>query len=148
MKNANLKKAKELNCAKGIKYANFEGANLNEVDFHLIKSKGKYPSQVVGEETCTRDLRGINLSSTSLEGAIFKKMNLSGAKFRNADLNDADFREANLSGADFRGSTMRGVLLDNAKVEGANFRDVDGLSSSQILYLMLHGAILNDSSDN
>ena len=40
------------------------------------------------------------------------------------------------------------IDLDNAKVEGANFRDVDGLSSSQILYLMLHGAILNDSSDN
>ena len=78
------------------------------------------------------DLRGANLKSARLDGAILRKANFAGSNLRHAVLDGADLCRANLSGADLRDASMVGAFLKRANLRGADLSTARGLTAAQI----------------
>ena len=88
-------------------------------DFDEVKSLSR--KQVTdmlrrGESLVEADLRALDLSGVSFDGA-----NLTNAKFGEANLQKATFRGANLTGASFWNANLREATLDSANLEEADF---------------------------
>lgn len=62
------------------------------------------------------DLRGLDLSGVSFDGA-----RLVYAKFAEANLSKCSFRGANLTGASFFGASLKDAVLDESNLEEADF---------------------------
>ncbi|MEM7065225.1 MAG: pentapeptide repeat-containing protein [Cyanobacteria bacterium P01_B01_bin.77] len=81
------------------------------------------------------DMRGFNLTSSSLIDADLQNADLREARLvrtelleatlQNADLRRVDLTDANLTGADFTGADLRGSQLIRAQVARSNFTDAD-----------------------
>ena len=81
------------------------------------------------------DLSEIDLSNTSIEGAIFNNVdltstsfadsNLTDVKFINCDLTSVDFNRANLIECSFNESILNGTDFSYSKVDYCNFADAD-----------------------
>lgn len=73
------------------------------------------------------DLRSADLRGADMRGTIATFADLSGAWLSGADLRRASFSRAIFSGADFRGTLLLRTMLD-----GADLREVEGLTPEQL----------------
>lgn len=83
------------------------------------------------------DLRDSNLNSVNLIDANLRGVDLRNANLATANLEGAKLREANLRGADlsearFNGAVLDHVVLDQANLEGAQFKGAMGLTPAQL----------------
>ena len=134
--------------------ADLRGANLSYcllanaflLDAHLEKAV-LYQAQL-SSATLARanlenaDLRGARLEGANLDYADLQQSylwsaKLAGAHLDNANLDSAIFIDSDLAGADLRGAKFRGTVLNGANLtgtdlDGADLRNVSGLSADQI----------------
>ena len=78
----------------------------------------------------------VNLTETDLSDLDMRIVFL-----LDANLTRANLSRTNLSGVDLRRSNLKGVILNETIVDGANFENVKGLSNEQKQYLREHGAL-------
>ncbi len=81
---------------------------------------------------------GFTLDFTNLRGANFFRGDFRRFGFKSSDMRNADLRQANCSEADFTeaklsGSDLHGANFTKAIVKNADFRDVKGLTRTQIM---------------
>ena len=76
------------------------------------------------------DLRGVDLSSTSLNDMDLRGADLSGANLRDANLSGVDLRGADLSDVDLRGANLRVADLRESNLSGTNLSGADLRRSS------------------
>ena len=95
------------NCSgQNLKGANLAGMNLSGVDF----------SQA--------NLTGANLTKATLDNAVFIRAALPGANLTNATGQNVNFADALLAGS-YRGSPAQAAIFTNAKLQSADFYDVN-----------------------
>jgi hypothetical protein len=82
-----------------------------------------------------------NLREADLSGASLTEADLEGASLSRANLEGARLNGANLKGADLSGANLRGVDLWEANLSGCNLKDVD-LRGADLSQCRLEGAIL------
>jgi hypothetical protein len=90
------------------------------------------------------DLRGAELSGTSLAGAKLTVADLGGADLRAADLAYANLSEANLRGADLSQADLTGADLSDCFLTDANLTGAQ-LSDANLLLADLSGANLSEA---
>lgn len=108
--------------------ANFEGADLNGVDFRALFTAVNPGINLYLAFANFRNakLRGANLSNCALPSADFTGADLSGANLSGAFLNDATLNDANLTDADLSRVTAVGTRVERAILTGANLKGIRG----------------------
>jgi uncharacterized protein YjbI with pentapeptide repeats len=94
-----------------------------------------------GESLERADLRGIDLSHASLEGADFHRADLEGSNLEGAKLKKARLRNANLRESFLAGADLVDANLDRADLEGAKLAGAD-LTGANLNRATLEGADL------
>ncbi len=117
----------------------FSSCSLPEAEWVGVSFREAAFEQVVlsGARVQLCDGFAVRMDTVDATGAVFRSTDLS-----YADLHDVDFSDADLRGARFAHSTWRGVTLDGARVEDADFRGVRGLSREVRVDLARRGAVV------
>jgi uncharacterized protein YjbI with pentapeptide repeats len=68
---------------------------------------------------------GMDASGRCLNDCAFIGQDLRGANFSNCDFQGAILEDCNLSGTVFRGSSLKGLRVDQCRIEGADFTDAE-----------------------
>ena len=128
--------------------ANFERANLAEVDFFKTNLEGANleranleGANLEGANLEQASLREANLREANLERANLEGANLERASLREANLERASLREANLKWAYLEQVNLEGADLEGASLEGANLRGAN-LEGANLERANLEGANL------
>jgi|GEM_PF-348829 len=79
-----------------------------------------------------RDLTGQDFFFASLSNSSWIKSTLADVRLSNATLINANFTGANLTNANLRYATLTGSIFDNAIINGADFGDVKGFTTTQL----------------
>ena len=87
---------------------------------NLKLSKGDWIPYAYGA-----NLRGINVSGSSLQYAVFSYANLNNANFHKTEISQSRFISAKLSGANFSEVTALGVLFVSAEMSAIDFSESD-----------------------
>jgi beta-lactamase regulating signal transducer with metallopeptidase domain len=96
----------------------------------------------IGCDFSGHDLRGIDLSGTSLVGDDFDRANLSGVNLSHASLEGLSFVRADLRRANLHGAKLTGVDLTRANLDGADFSQstLTGVDLSHASLVQAHTA--------
>jgi hypothetical protein len=120
-------------CAN-IRYANLEGADLEEANLWYANLEGVY---LCGANLEDVNLKGVNLWRANLKGAILNDANLKGANLAYANLKGANLACSNLIGANLIGANLEGANLDFSCLPlwcGSFNMKIDRNIYTQILY--------------
>jgi hypothetical protein len=116
-------------CGAQLSHYNFQGTTLDSAIFQMaMLTDAKFigitlnKAQLQGANLSAADFNGAHLIGAELDHAMLHR-----AKFQNADLREASLRHAMLYQAEFHQAK-----LHIAQLQGANLRDVKGLTQSQI----------------
>ncbi len=100
-----------------VNQADFSGADLSETKLQRMTGEGV---GLAGANLEGTDLRRSILTDASFEDASFTK-----ASADKADLSRSRLTRADLRGSSLRGTTLKGVILVQAKLDGTDLRDAD-----------------------
>jgi hypothetical protein len=95
-------------CAN-IRYANLEGADLEEANLWYANLEGVY---LCGANLEDVNLKGVNLWRANLKGAILNDANLKGANLAYANLKGANLEDVNLEDVNLEDVNLKGANLD------------------------------------
>ena len=96
------------------------------IDKHTmwVSSAGKNGERMDISKYDMRKLKTLSerkLTAIVAKGTVFADMNLQGVEFQSAKLEDANFREVDMCHADMRGSTLKHAVFIRANLSSANF---------------------------
>lgn len=95
-----------------VTHAKFQGANLEQ-------------AQLASALAMFAEFQGANLRFADLEGAYLSFAKFEGSYLRYANLQGARLDHVRFQGTDLRGAKLQGATLRNAHLQGANLQDVD-----------------------
>ncbi|MCA9212054.1 MAG: pentapeptide repeat-containing protein [Planctomycetales bacterium] len=132
------------------------GAAFNEpaLTSEQFYSTASYQTANLNGIAYSANVAGWDLSSQSLQDAVFTTANASGATFAGSDLSRAVILSANLNGTDFSDAMLSGAMLSRSDLAGANFANanlstavLDGVSfsSTSLRSANLTGAVLDNA---
>ncbi len=110
-----------------LRWVNFAGANLDDVDFTESTLTGSYfgpatfstEQPFVSKDHIPASLRGTMFLGASLLAATFNYVELDGASFDGAYLGLVNFRGVEFNGISFSGARMLNTGFDNCRLAGA-----------------------------
>jgi len=109
-----------------LNYANFEKANLEDVEIGLS------------------DLYKTNFNNANLKSALIPMVEAKKATFVDANLEDVDFRYSNLKKADFSGANLKMADFRYTCLDKADFKNSD-LAGAKLIGASLKGVNLNNA---
>ena len=119
-----------------------------DLDFNINKLNEL--NQCMSCDLRSTNFSGLNFTGANLTGANFIEANLTGtnfygANFEGSSLYGSNFEGANLEDASFFAANLYGVILKDARLIGADFRQAD-LSKADLTLANLTGANLTDAN--
>lgn len=115
-------------CRADLRYIDFSGSDLSEVDFCDANLSG---SDLSGAILCKADLRRINFSGANLRGADLCGAKLSKTNFHGANLHDTYLVDADLSCSDLSDANLCGAKLSKTNLSGVIYNEITSFFALQ-----------------
>lgn len=129
---------------RNLESVDLSGADLSGLNLSHANLNG---ANLAGANLSHSNLTGAQLNNTTLDGTNLTNAHLEAASLRHARLVRTNLHGADLRWADMEGSLMSEVILGDANTEGANLKNVSGLTRRQVQELRNHADGLESVQD-